>query len=61
MANILGNVFKGKDGVSGGLAAQGAGQGSSVRPANPNIRTSGRTYHSCNVQFHRRTARQRAC
>ena len=26
MANILGNVFKGKDGINGGLATQGIGQ-----------------------------------
>ena len=28
MANILGNVFKGKDSMNGGLATQGAGQSS---------------------------------
>lgn len=46
MANILGNVFKGKDSMNGGLATQGAGQSSqNIRPANPNItniQTSGR-------------------
>ena len=45
MANILGNVFKGKDGMSGCLATQGAGSVREVRPANPgitNIQTSGR-------------------
>ena len=44
MANILGNVFKGKDGING-IAAQGAGSTPGIRPANGNIvnmQTSGR-------------------
>ena len=68
MANILGNVFKGKDGVNGGLAAQGAGQGSSsVRPANPNVvnlQTSGRpgghTTHATSNSTAAQLARERA-
>ena len=67
MANILGNVFKGKDGVSGGLAAQGAGQGSSVRPANPNIvnlqssgRPGGHTTHATSNSTAAQLARERA-
>ena len=48
MANILGNVFKGKDGISGGMAPQGAGSSPAtpgIRPANGNfvnMQTSGR-------------------
>ena len=69
MANILGNVFKGKDGVNGNLATQGAGQGSgqNVRPANPsivNLQTSGRpgghTTHSASNSTAAQLARERA-
>ena len=68
MANILGNVFKGKDGINGGLATQGAGgSGQNVRPANPNIvnlQTSGRpgghTTHSASNSTAAQLARERA-
>ena len=67
MANILGNVFKGKDGINGGLAAQGAGQGSSVRPANPNVvnlqssgRPGGQTTHATSNSTAAQLARERA-
>ena len=68
MANILGNVFKGKDGINGSLATQGAGgSGQNVRPANPNIvnlQTSGRpgghTTHSASNSTAAQLARERA-
>ena len=68
MANILGNVFKGKDNVNGSLATQGAGQGSgNVRPANPNVvnlQTSGRpgghTTHATSNSTAAQLARERA-
>ena len=70
MANILGNVFKGKDGVNGGLATQGIGQSSvhqDVRPSNPNIvnlQTSGRpggnTTHIASNSTAAQLARERA-
>ena len=66
MANILGNVFKGKDGV--GIAAQGAGSNPGVRPANANIvnlQTSGRpggqtTHSSSSNSTAAQLARERA-
>ena len=67
MANILGNVFKGKDGMSGGLATQGAGSVREVKHANPgitNIQTSGRpgghTTHTTSNSTAAQLARERA-
>ena len=67
MANILGNVFKGKDGMSGGLATQGAGQVREVRPANPGIvniqpagRPGGHTAHTTSNSTAAQLARERA-
>ena len=69
MANILGNVFKGKDGIAG-IATQGAGSGSQVpgvRPANANVvnlqssgRPGGHTTHSASNSSSAQLARERA-
>ena len=68
MANILGNVFKGKDSMNGGLATQGAGQSNvqpNVRPSGNvvNLQTSGRSgssTHTASNSAAAQLARERA-
>ena len=66
MANILGNVFKGKDGINGGLAAQGIGQtpvhdGVRSNSNIVNLQTSGRSGGSSyNSSTAAQLARERA-
>ena len=69
MANILGNVFKGKDSMNGGLATQGAGHSNvqpNVRPTGNvvNLQTSGRSgsssTHTASNSAAAQLARERA-
>ncbi|MBQ1247026.1 MAG: hypothetical protein IIY21_25210, partial [Clostridiales bacterium] len=69
MANILGNVFKGKDSMNGGLATQGAGHSNvqpNVRPSGNvvNLQTSGRSgsssTHTASNSAAAQLARERA-